>query len=194
MKSIKIFSFLLVLLLSSTVVYGSCGSCGPADACPDGSCAVEEKDHDHDSKEETKHEHKKEVSECSSCESHSAKEKVVEKKVVEEKPATINTLGLKTLIDTGAASILLDARSGKYDDGKRIPGAKSLNADSKPDEVFKVLPDKDALIITYCSNLKCPASHKLYTHLKTLGYKNLIEYPEGIKGWIDAGYTVTNSK
>ncbi len=191
MKSLKIFSVLLVLFLSSVVVYGSCGSCGPADSCPDGSCAIEAKDHDHDheGKTEAKHDHKKEKADCSSCESHSDK-----KPAVEEKPATINTLGLKTLIDTGAASILLDARSGKFDDGKRIPGAKSLNADSKPEEVFKVLPDKEALIVTYCSNLKCPASHKLYTHLKSLGYKNLIEYPEGIKGWIDAGYTVTNSK
>ncbi|HAE41273.1 MAG TPA: sulfurtransferase, partial [Candidatus Riflebacteria bacterium] len=88
----------------------------------------------------------------------------------------------------------LDARSGKYDDGKRIADALSLNAESKPEEVSKVLPKKDALIVTYCANLKCPASNALYNHLKSLGYTNLIEYPEGIQGWIEAGNPVKATK
>ncbi|MDD3146686.1 MAG: rhodanese-like domain-containing protein [Candidatus Riflebacteria bacterium] len=115
----------------------------------------------------------------------------------EEKPepvATINTLGLKTLINSGVPVIVLDARSGKYDDGRRLPGALSLNSESKPEDIAKVIKDKEALVVTYCSNLKCPASHALYTHLKTLGYTNLIEYPEGIDGWVSAGNPVNSAK
>lgn len=114
--------------------------------------------------------------------------------IVKSSPATIDTLGLKTLIDKGVPLIILDARSGKLDDGKRLPGALSLNAESKPEEIAKVIPSKDALVVTYCSNPECPASHKLYTHLNTLGYTNLIEYPEGIQGWVEAGNPVTATK
>jgi len=104
--------------------------------------------------------------------------------------SNITTAGLRALLQSKVPLTILDARSGKYDDGRRIPGAKSLNADSKVSEILKILPEKESLIITYCSNLKCPASHKLFEHLKSLGYKNLLEYPEGIAGWIEAGYEV----
>lgn len=108
--------------------------------------------------------------------------------------ATVDTIGLKTLISSGDPLIILDARSGEFDDGKRLPGALSLNADSKAEDITKVLPVKEALIVTYCANLKCPASHKLFTHLQSLGYTNLREYPEGIQGWIEAGNPVTSPK
>ena len=90
--------------------------------------------------------------------------------------------------------ILLDARSGKFDDGTRIPSAKSLNSESKVLEILKMVPDKESLVVTYCSNLKCPASDKLAKHLKSLGYKNVVEYPEGIQGWKEAGNSVEKAK
>ncbi|HOT27162.1 MAG TPA: rhodanese-like domain-containing protein [Candidatus Ozemobacteraceae bacterium] len=116
-------------------------------------------------------------------------------KTVEVKPhatsgSIITTEGLKALLSSGVPLHILDARSGKYDDGRRIPGAKSLNAESKVSTILRMLPEKEALIVTYCSNLKCPASGKLFEHLKSLGYKNLIEYPEGIQGWLSAGHEV----
>lgn len=104
--------------------------------------------------------------------------------------AKINTPGLAVLIAAKTPFIILDARSGKYDDGKRIPGAKSLNADSSDDAIKSVLADKSALIVTYCANLECPASHKLAEKLKGMGYVNVIEYPEGIEGWQKAGHDV----
>ena len=50
--------------------------------------------------------------------------------------------------------------------------------------------DKNALIVTYCSNTKCPASARLATRLRKLGYTNVLEYPEGIDGWAEAGKAV----
>ena len=93
-------------------------------------------------------------------------------------------------IKTDKNVVILDARSGKYDDGRRIPGAKSLNAKSTPEEVAAVVGDKDAKIVTYCSGVKCPASSYLAKHLTKLGYKNVIEYPKGIAGWSEAGQKV----
>lgn len=176
-RTILILSVLLISFFAGNLeAETGCSSCSSVEscsdaytekACSDGTCA------------DTGHEHKSEKK--SSVES------------VEE-PAKVNTSGLKTLIGSGVPLTILDARSGKYDDGKRIPGAMSLNAESKPEEIAKLLPNKEALIVTYCANLKCPASNMLYKHLKSLGYSNLLEYPEGIQGWIEAGNPVKSAK
>lgn len=105
----------------------------------------------------------------------------------------LSTFQLKAHVDAGDA-ILLDARSGKYDDGTRIPGAKSLNNKSTAAEIAAVIPSKDALVITYCSNLQCPASAALAKHLKELGYTHVHEYPEGIAGWRAAGGKIETVK
>ena len=91
------------------------------------------------------------------------------------------------MIESKIPMVLLDARSGKWDDKSRIPGALSLNDKSTKDEVTGIIKSKDALVVTYCSSLKCGASNKLYIHLKKLGYKNVLEYPFGIKGWLEVG-------
>lgn len=113
--------------------------------------------------------------------------------VVKDVRGVVNTAGLATLIRTKAPLVLLDARAGKYDDGRRVPGAMSLNAGSKDEEIARILPDKSALIVTYCAGLKCKASGMLADKLRTLGYQNVIEYPEGIEGWIAAGNSVTQA-
>lgn len=104
--------------------------------------------------------------------------------------ATINTATLKALLDTSDDVVVLDARSDKYDDGKRLPGAVQLTADSSEEQVKEVVADKDALIVAYCSNRKCPASTHLAHHLKKHGYNNVVKYPAGIEAWIAAGNSV----
>ena len=117
-----------------------------------------------------------------------SKAKVAEKVDV----ATINTEGLAALIRSKAPVVVLDARFGKYDDGRRIPGAKGVGTSPSADVLAKLVKDKDTLIVTYCTNLKCPASSALHDHLKKLGYRNVVEYPHGIEGWAEAGNQVTN--
>lgn len=99
----------------------------------------------------------------------------------------INIVVLENLIESDIPMVLLDARSGKWDDKSRIPGAQSLNDKSTREEVEKIIKSKDTLVITYCANLKCPSSNRLYIHLKKLGYKNVLEYPFGIQAWLEAG-------
>ena len=101
--------------------------------------------------------------------------------------ARVNTAGLKALIDSGTPLVILDARTGKYDDGVRIPGAGSLAPNAAAAEAAKVIKSKDQLVVTYCSNPKCPASGKLAGNLRGQGYKNVVEYPFGIQGWVKAG-------
>lgn len=121
-----------------------------------------------------------------------APEQVKEAPVVKE--ATIGTDALRVLLNAKTPVVLLDARSGKYDDGKRIPGAMSLNAESAEEAVNKLIPNKEALVVTYCGSLTCGASHKLAERLAKLGYKNVVEYPEGIAGWVKAGNKVEEVK
>ncbi|MDH3982209.1 MAG: rhodanese-like domain-containing protein [Kiritimatiellaceae bacterium] len=98
---------------------------------------------------------------------------------------------MKEAVDSGKY-ILLDARGDKYFNGELIPGARRLVAGTADAEILKALPNKDADIITYCSNTKCPASKKLAGQLVALGYTHVQEYPEGLAGW-KAGGGITKS-
>ncbi len=106
------------------------------------------------------------------------------------KEAAINTEALVSLLRARTPLSVLDARYGKYDDGRRVPGAKALAPTAKDEEVTALLPDKSALIVTYCAGLKCPASHMLGEKLRGMGYANVLEYHEGIEGWVAAGNAV----
>ena len=109
--------------------------------------------------------------------------------------AELTTNALASLLGSGKKVTLLDARSGKWDDGRRIPGAKALAANATTAQVAAAAGlDKDAPIVTYCTNLKCGASKRLATALRTLGYTNVREYPEGIDGWQEAGKTVSKAR
>jgi len=106
------------------------------------------------------------------------------------KEGVVNTAALVALLRAKTPVTVLDARTGKYDDGNRIPGALALAPDAPEGHVASLLPDKQKLVVTYCSNLKCPASHMLGERLRKLGYLNVLEYHEGIEGWMAAGNTV----
>jgi len=104
--------------------------------------------------------------------------------------AEISTEALATLLASGAKVTVLDARTGKFDDGRRIPGAKSLAPDATAEQAAALIPAKDAAVVTYCSGVKCPASAALAKQLRSLGYVGVLEYPQGIAGWADAGKEV----
>ena len=105
----------------------------------------------------------------------------------EHKFPTVDVAAIQELLDKKEPVVILDARSGKWDDGRRLPGAVALAPDAKPEEIAKLLPDKKAKIITYCSGLTCPASAKLAEALHKAGYENIHEFPEGVEGWEKAG-------
>lgn len=99
----------------------------------------------------------------------------------------VSTDTLKVLLRANTGLVLLDARGGtKWDDGKRIPGAKPLAVNASPEAIAQAVGSKDALVVTYCGSLKCPLSRRLGQRLRTLGYRNVLEYPNGIKGWLGA--------
>ncbi len=106
----------------------------------------------------------------------------------------IDTTGLKKLLSSDQKVTIVDARSGKWDDGRRIGNAQQLAANASADEIAKALPNKDAKIVAYCTSTKCPASATLAHKLVDLGYKNVVKYPAGVDGWQAAGNAVNNTK
>ncbi len=108
--------------------------------------------------------------------------------------AEIGTDALATLIASGANPVLLDARVGQWDDGRRLPGAKALAPDTDEAGALAVIGGKDVLVVAYCTNLKCPASKHLANRLLELGFKNVMKYPEGIDDWQQRGHDIVMVK
>lgn len=106
----------------------------------------------------------------------------------------IHTQELKAMLDQNPSVIVVDARSKPYDDGTRITGAILLTYDAADATIATTLPSKSATVVVYCSNEKCPAGKMLAERLVQMGYTSVYKYPEGIAGWMQAGYPTTSTK
>ena len=106
----------------------------------------------------------------------------------------IDTPALEALLRSRVPIVVLDARYGQYDDGRRIPSAHQMKPDVSEDDAARVIPDKNSLIVTYCSNPQCPASDQLAERLRELGYSNVLHYPKGIEGWAESGNEIERAE
>ena len=93
---------------------------------------------------------------------------------------------LRDAIDRGEVTVV-DALPASYYDQQHLPGALNLFVDEARDRALEVLPDKDAAIVTYCSNEACPNSEGVARVLVSLGYTDVRKYREGIQDWAEAG-------
>lgn len=103
-----------------------------------------------------------------------------------EVPDKITTAELDKLITAGSVTVI-DARPGA---ATGLPGAKLLAGQPTAEEAAKVIPAKDAVVVTYCGGIHCPLSGNLAKHLKSLGYTRVREYPDGFSGWKTSGKPV----
>jgi len=100
---------------------------------------------------------------------------------------TISRTELQALIDSNADVTLVEALPANYFEDAHLPGAINIPHTEVRTLAPELLPDKDALIVTYCANLPCPNSEMAAHILGKLGYTNVRDYPEGKQGWKDAG-------
>ena len=82
---------------------------------------------------------------------------------------------------------LVDALPESYYAQQHLPGALNLVADHVDTRAAGLLPDKDAAIVTYCSNPACANSSQVAAKLEQLGYTNVRKYADGIQDWAEAG-------
>lgn len=93
---------------------------------------------------------------------------------------------LAAAIDSRTVTVL-DALGGEYYAQQHLPGALALIPAAVDAQAPTLLPDRDAAIVTYCSNPACPNSGQVADRLTALGYTNVRKYREGIQDWVEAG-------
>ncbi|MFG1807693.1 rhodanese-like domain-containing protein [Streptomyces sp. NPDC049040] len=96
---------------------------------------------------------------------------------------------LKAAIDAGTVTVV-DALGGEYHAQQHLPGALALAPAEVDARASALLPDRDAAIVTYCSNTACPNSGQVADRLTALGYTDVRKYSEGIQDWVEAGLPV----
>ena len=82
---------------------------------------------------------------------------------------------------------LVDALPADYYDQAHLPGALNLVEAEVEARAAELLPDKDAAVVTYCSNASCGNSQAVANRLAKLGCTNVRKYREGIQDWVEAG-------
>jgi rhodanese-related sulfurtransferase len=85
---------------------------------------------------------------------------------------TITRDELEAAIRTGNV-LIVDALPASYYTQLHVPGAVNLVAEEVSERAGQLLPDKDALIVTYCSNAACPNSSQVAAGLEGIGYTNV---------------------
>ena len=98
----------------------------------------------------------------------------------------ISRAELAELVDANAAIVVETLPASYYEDA-HIPGAINIPHTEVRELAPALLPDKDALIVTYCADLACPNSELAAIVLGKLGYTNVRRYAEGKDDWRDAG-------
>ena len=93
---------------------------------------------------------------------------------------------LKAGLDDGTITAV-DALPESYYAQQHLPGALNLVADDVASRAADLLPNRDAAIVTYCSNTGCANSGHVATALTKLGYTNVRKYAEGIQDWAENG-------
>lgn len=99
---------------------------------------------------------------------------------------TIQRDELQAGIEAGTL-VVIDALPESYYSQQHLPQAVNLTAEDVEDRAGELLPDKDAAIVTYCSNPACRNSTEVAVKLQQLGYSNVRKYAEGIQDWAEAG-------
>jgi rhodanese-related sulfurtransferase len=77
-------------------------------------------------------------------------------------------------------------RAEHFEQG-HLPGAVHIHFEEVEERAPELLTDRDALIVTYCSNTACQNSRIAAEKLAKLGYTDVRRYEEGKQDWTEAG-------
>ncbi|MDQ3435084.1 MAG: rhodanese-like domain-containing protein [Actinomycetota bacterium] len=99
---------------------------------------------------------------------------------------TIDRAELARAIDANEVTVVETLRDQHFEQG-HLPGAIHIHFEAVAEQAAQLLPDKDAPIVTYCSNTACRNSELAAGKLQAMGYTNVRRYPEGKDDWQEAG-------
>lgn len=91
-------------------------------------------------------------------------------------------------------ALFVDSRSPKSFRLGHIPGAVNLPLNEVscegPGLLERTIPGKDTVLVVYGFEASCSTSEMLASLLRRMGYLNIVEMPDGIVGWQEAGLPV----
>ena len=94
---------------------------------------------------------------------------------------------LKAKLDGGEEVVVVETLGQRYYEDARLPGSINIPHAEVDELAPKLLPNKSARIVVYCSNRACQNSPQAARRLGALGYGNVYDYEEGKEDWIGAG-------
>jgi rhodanese-related sulfurtransferase len=94
------------------------------------------------------------------------------------------------LLDAGSPVQFVETLRAEHFAQGHLPGAVHIHFEDVEAGAADLLPDKDALIVTYCSNTACQNSRIAAEKLAKLGYTDVRRYEEGKQDWTEAGLAV----
>jgi rhodanese-related sulfurtransferase len=93
---------------------------------------------------------------------------------------------LATAIEDRSVTVV-EALGPAYFEQGHLPGAINIPHEEVAELAPSLLPDRDAAIVVYCSNLQCANSGIAQGVLKRMGYTDVRKYAEGKQDWEAAG-------
>ncbi len=93
---------------------------------------------------------------------------------------------LRSALDAGDV-LLVDTLRAEHFAAEHLPGAIHLHPDDVATLAAEVLPDRGALVVTYCTGPNCTNSERVANHLTALGYANVRAFRGGKEAWEAAG-------
>jgi rhodanese-related sulfurtransferase len=115
----------------------------------------------------------------------------------EEMPLTFVATAKLAAVAAGPSAkwdfTLIDARTRvEYAEG-HIEGAQSCPASEIATQLASMVPDRGRRLVFYCNGPKCTKSQKAARAALALGYRDVLEYNEGLPAWREAKLPVTGS-
>lgn len=93
----------------------------------------------------------------------------------------------KKLAKPSASFVLVDARTQVEFGESHIPGAVLVPARLVAKKLPEVAKDKGMEVVFYCNGPNCTKTVKAAKAAAAIGYTNVLEYKEGLPGWMKSG-------
>lgn len=100
---------------------------------------------------------------------------------------TLSRTELQSKIANHEPVTLLEALGERFYRDGHLPGALNMPHDQVDAVAARLVPDKSAEVVVYCSSVTCQNSTIAARRLTQLGYTNVAVYPGGKADWRDAG-------
>ncbi len=103
---------------------------------------------------------------------------------------------LKRMLDAKEDFALVNVLPEQYFNREHIPGSINVSVHDPGflEKFMEAVPDKARKVVVYCASFECTASPTAAAKLRKAGYKNVLDYEGGIKGWKEAGYPLQASR